>query len=100
VKTSIAAALALCVAGSAWASADLELRHRWADALVAVKKGVCKGEDARRVVNKIDYAAVLIVHNELAEAREVLAAAAGSAKTGACKKAVEKNLKPPPADGR
>lgn len=82
-------------ANTAMALSELETRDIWSRSVDGAAKGVCKGEDKRNVVKKLGYAAVLIVHNEVDEAKSVLKGARDAARSKECKKAIEINFAPP-----
>ncbi len=95
VVVSVFALAAVFQAGAAWGFSDLELREKWSQFVVNVKNSACSDENKRRVVKKLDYAAVLIMHNEVEEAKAVMNKAADAAESARCKKAISKGIRPP-----
>ncbi len=91
----IAVLVVFTLATGAEAMSEMKIKEQWSGSLVEVKKGICKSEGKRKVLNKLDYAAVLIMHNELEEAKNVVRQAASNAKSDDCVKAIEKNINPP-----
>lgn len=87
--------VALFLAGHAWGASEIELREKWVQMIVSVKKGVCADENSKNVVKKLDYAATLIMHNELEEARTILKKAGRGAKSAGCSEAISKSMRPP-----
>ncbi len=78
--------------GSAMAG-ELEIREEKAQAIVQIKENECGVEKNKRVGKKLDYAAILIMHNELDEAREVLQMVHDKADSEGCQMAVADYLK-------
>ncbi|MGK7346081.1 MAG: hypothetical protein ACNS63_09770 [Candidatus Nitrospinota bacterium M3_3B_026] len=83
LRMALAALSALSVSGTAMAFGDMELREKWAQSIVTVKKTECGGEN-KDVAKLLDYAAILITHNEIGEAKDVLKKAAAKALSSAC----------------
>ena len=76
------------------AQSDVEIRERWAKAVAETRTEACS-EENEPIRRSIDYAAVLIAHNEIEEAREILAGAARKARSPACGETLRKLLTPP-----
>jgi len=95
MKWLIAVLVVFTLATSAEAMSEMQIKEKWSGSLVAVKKEICKDEVKRMVLNKLDYAAVLIMHNEIEEAKTAIKQAASNAKSADCVKAIEKNINPP-----
>jgi len=93
MRVSWIVAAAVACATSAFAMSDIEIRDNWSKAIVAVKKNECAGE-SKKVHKLMDYAAILIVHNETEEAGDVLLKAAGESESKACGEAIKSKLKP------
>jgi len=72
---------------------DMELRDKWSQQVMAVKKVECEGEPVE-VKKKLVYAASLIMHGEFVEARSSIKSAEGTSKTEICRKNIPKIMKP------
>ncbi|OGW62952.1 MAG: hypothetical protein A2V83_02060 [Nitrospirae bacterium RBG_16_64_22] len=76
------------------AQGDVEIRERWAKAVAATRTEAC-AEESEPIRKSIDYAAMLIVHGEIAEAKDVLAGAARKARSPACGETLRRLSIPP-----
>jgi len=94
IKTLAAVVVMLAVAGDAFAISEMELREKWSKSIVGVKKGACKDEP-KSVHKKMDYAAMLVIHNEVDEASESLKTAAETAGSEKCRAGIRDNMTAP-----
>jgi len=94
MRVFLLCALVVLLSQSAQAFDDMEMRDRWSQQVMALKKGACDSEDEEAVKKKLLYAASLIMHGEYIEARASIKTAEDSAKGGKCKEAVPKAMKP------
>jgi hypothetical protein len=94
MKVVSASLLAIIMMAGSWAFAlsELELRQQWSDSIVETAKGVCKGE-SKKALKKLNYAAILVIHNEVEEARQVLEMASGKVMDKKCQAAIVENIK-------
>lgn len=93
IQTILFLALAGTAAGQS-AQSDVEIRERWAKAIAAARTEAC-AEESESIRKSIDYAAVLIVHGEIEESKEVLAKTADRAVVPACRQALLRLTTPP-----
>jgi len=84
--TAFATLYATCATAS---GGETERLDKWANKVIAIKKGEC-ANDLKKVRKLLDYAAILIAHNETGEASEVLGNALRRAKSDICKTAIKK----------
>lgn len=83
LRIVLAAVAALSLPGVSAAFSDMEIREKWVESVVTIKKIDCKDE-GKSVAKLLDYAAILIAHNEIGEAKDVLKKAAVEARSPAC----------------
>jgi len=81
--------IALLMAASASAQSRDQLES-WIQKLASLRQRECAGEDKKKVIVRIEYAATLIAHGEVEEAETALAQAGKSATTTVCKQALER----------
>lgn len=89
--------LLLVLAGAASGQgprSDMEIRERWAKAVALARTEAC-AEEGEPILKSIGYAAVLIVHGEIEEAKEILAGAARKSRSPVCEETLRKLLTPP-----
>ncbi len=84
----------ILVAGDIAQAGEVELREKWSQLVAGIRIGECADEDKRLVLKKLNYAAVLIMHNEIDEALTVMERAKDASKSASCAIAIKNGMSP------